>query len=63
MATALGGLLIFELNGGRARGFELHDRSLDLKGIAKAGVGIDDQRQSAGPRQVSRLLGQLRERE
>src|SRR5205823_5132192 len=31
--------------------------------LAKAGVGIDDKRQSAGPREIGRLLGQLGERE
>src|SRR6478752_4275674 len=63
MAAPLGRLLILELNRGSAGSFELDDGSLNLQGFAKAGVSIDNQRERAGPREASRLLCQLGERE
>ena len=59
MPAPLGKLLVFELNRRRAGRFQLDDRPLDVQRLAEARVGIDDQRQGAGPREIGRLLGQL----
>ena len=63
MTAALGKPLVFELHGGCAGRFELDDRSLDVEGLAKSCVGIDDERQGTGAGEEGCFLDKLRERE
>ena len=63
MAAALGQLLVFQLDRGRAGRFQLDDRSLDVQRLAEARIGIDDHREVDAPCQIGRVLGQFAERE
>ena len=63
MTTPLGQFLIFELNGGRPRPLQFGDSPLDIRRIAKTGVGIDNHRDADTGGQPPQLLGQFGKRE
>ena len=63
MAAALGQTLIFDLHGRGAGRFQFADRALDIHRLAKAGVGIDNHRDTDAAGEIRSVRDQFGERE